>query len=671
MPAIPAETDIACILELVITSNRGDECSRCSAVRQGNDKRIYANSRRFHDTDGRVRGATRINYCFDECFGCQPLAKLVHQLAILGFLADNSDVTRNHPDLIAEHAMSQAATELTLQAVGMLTITAADGSDRTPKGRKARGMLALLAVAPDNRRSRPWLQDKLWSDRSPKQGAASLRQTLSEVRRAFGDAKGCLKATRDIVALDKLRVNVQLQPRELLPGADNPVLFENLDIADPEFEDWLRDQRSQFEASQQLHHETAKATEALIRPIDRQQKPEPKLGDHRPLQLVISRSLSDPLVPSQSRERIIAESLTDIIARTVSEVNQVDVIDLRRCDGASRTGSEGLQRRNTLAITADIAEDSSGLTCRFALTSPTTNQLLWTSAFQASKGTLDVNDPAILRDLNQIVEQIYFHFLANATGTEAQQVASLLCCQGIKLMLRLRHDDLLLADQLFQQAYELEPRGIYLAWRAYLRTYLLVEFMPTNRQVIAEEAVAFMHRALELEPSNSYVASFSAQVHSIVRQSYVAAFELAERSVQLNPANPMGWACLGIAQANLGKAQAGFQHTLKARELAGATPFRFFVNALSCIAGSMAGEIDKAILLGEASHGLAPTFKPPMRFLSALYLLRDRHEDSQAMVDTLKVSEPGFSYDLLRDKSYPVSSLHRSKLLENLPQRQI
>ena len=129
--------------------------------------------------------------------------------------------------------------------------------------------------------------------------------------------------------------------------------------------------------------------------------------------------------------------------------------------------------------------------------------------------------------------------------------------------------------------------------------------------------------------------------------------------------------CLGVSECNLGKAEVGFEHTLIARELAGASPFRFHVNAAAGIAASIAGDIDSSILLGEAAHGLSPTFKPPLRFLTALYLLRDRHEDSQAMVEKLKITEPNFSYDLLRDRSYPASSLQRSKLLEKLPRRQV
>ncbi len=552
--------------------------------------------------------------------------------------------------------MERSVAELTIGVVGPLTVVGADGVDYVPRGRKAKGLLALLAMAPSHQRSRAWLQDKLWSDRGQEQGADSLRQTLAEVRRAFRGYKNCLKADRFNVALDTSRVAIDRGADSRVESADETILFEDVDVPDPEFENWLREQRNHFKPT---------GTKSGVQ----DNGTPPGTVDLNPrLQLVISQGGHHDL---GSRERIIADGLTDIIARSVSELSSVDIIDLRKAaNGAS--SSQPLPQGNALQVHADIAADAAGVTCRFALTSTADNRLLWTTGVHSRTGALQINDPAILRDLNQLVEEVSRHFLAS-TGPQTQErrIASLLCQRGIQLLFRLQKDDIMIADRLFEQAFAIEGRGIYLAWRAYLRTFLLVEFIPDDRQTIAEEAIAFMRMALELEPNNSYVASFSAQVHSIVRQSYVAAFEFAERSVQLNPANPIGWACLGIAECNLGKGDAGFQHTLHARELAGSTPFRFFVNAFACIVGSMIGEIDKAILLGEASHGLSPTFKPPMRFLSVLYLLRDQHEQSQAMVDKLKLTEPNFSYDLLRDRSYPASSLHHSRLLDKLPQRQI
>jgi len=249
--------------------------------------------------------------------------------------------------------------------------------------------------------------------------------------------------------------------------------------------------------------------------------------------------------------------------------------------------------------------------------------------------------------------------------------AANLCYSGILHLFRLGKMNFETADRLFSCAFEMERRGIYLAWRAYLRTFLLAERQYTCRQTIEAEAFDFMHRALELEPHNSYVAGLSAHVQAMMRRSYVAAYELAERSIQLNHANPIGWACLGIAKSYLGKSEEGFHHTLLARTIAGSAPFRYQIDALSCIAGTMAGELEKAVHLAEASHALAPTFAPPLRYLSALYAHEGKHDLSFEMVRKLQASEPDFSYDKLRDKAYPAAGLHRTSIIDSLPARQI
>jgi len=346
------------------------------------------------------------------------------------------------------------------------------------------------------------------------------------------------------------------------------------------------------------------------------------------------------------------------------------IVDLRNAGPRSPSIADS-NGSISLAVESEAVAEQSRLNVRLAVSSERDNRLLWSGAVQRNDPDADLHNPELLRTLNQMAEEIFSNFDHIAKLPSEHGVASLLARQATKCLFKLGRTNLMMADRLFERAFALEPRGIYLAWRAYLRTYLLAELLAEDRQVVAEEAQAFMYQALELEPRNSYVAAFSAQVHSIARQSPVAAFELAERSVQLNPANPMGWACLGIAECYLGKTQVGLEHALLARDLVGATPLRFQINALACIAATMAGDIDRSILLGEASHGLAPDFKPPMRFLSALYLLRDQHEQSQIMVDRLKRLEPNFSYDLLRDREYPASSLQRSKLLEKLPGRQV
>jgi adenylate cyclase len=106
----------------------------------------------------------------------------------------------------------------------------------------------LLASAPALRRSRAWLQDKLWSDRGPEQGAASMRQALVDIRRAWGEARDCLLADAGWIGLDPARVAIEVDPRPEDLGLSGalPEFAEGLDVRDPEFEDWIRDQRRAY-----------------------------------------------------------------------------------------------------------------------------------------------------------------------------------------------------------------------------------------------------------------------------------------------------------------------------------------------------------------------------------------------------------------------------------------
>ncbi len=140
---------------------------------------------------------------------------------------------------------------LVIQVIGAFRLLASDGEDLTPLGRKARALLAILALTPTRRRSRPALQDKLWSDRGPEQGAASLRQTLTEIRKALGEHyRDCLISDLHGIGLARDRIAVDLDDldlSELARMVEPPQLLEDIDVADEEFEDWLRTQRTAFE----------------------------------------------------------------------------------------------------------------------------------------------------------------------------------------------------------------------------------------------------------------------------------------------------------------------------------------------------------------------------------------------------------------------------------------
>jgi hypothetical protein len=233
------------------------------------------------------------------------------------------DVTMNAHSITAVAAprfVGAGRRLLMLDLAGPVCLRDAAGTDLTPKARKAQGLLALIGCSPKLRRSRSWVQDKLWSDRGQEQGAASLRQCLTEIRTALGPNSDCLKAEAGWVSFDPARVHVCLEPTG--PSFGEECEFaEGLDIRDPEFECWLRDQRQRF--LERGHIETA----GLDRDRgDTMRRPNGSSG--RSLRPTVGLAAShDPV--SEGAEGPVSDFVLDLMARSLLEGAFADVIDLR------------------------------------------------------------------------------------------------------------------------------------------------------------------------------------------------------------------------------------------------------------------------------------------------------------------------------------------------------
>ena len=124
-----------------------------------------------------------------------------------------------------------------------------DGVEVTPKGRKAQGLLGAA-----RRRAGAQAAPQLAAGQALERPAARSRARRACGRSSpasaasLGEASDCLTTEGGWVALDPGRVRVKLDPDPddwELTGAP-PEFVAGLDIADPEFEDWIRDQRAVF-----------------------------------------------------------------------------------------------------------------------------------------------------------------------------------------------------------------------------------------------------------------------------------------------------------------------------------------------------------------------------------------------------------------------------------------
>jgi tetratricopeptide (TPR) repeat protein len=145
-----------------------------------------------------------------------------------------------------------------LQSWGDFTLFDVEtGEDVRPRGRKARALIAYLAMHPDRSVSRERLMALFWSDRGEEQARGSLRQTLFELK-PFGNGAGLLAIERECVTLhrhaietdiDQLRTRIARQDfaglLDALPDAlERP--FANLDCLDDGFDEWLQIERTRM-----------------------------------------------------------------------------------------------------------------------------------------------------------------------------------------------------------------------------------------------------------------------------------------------------------------------------------------------------------------------------------------------------------------------------------------
>lgn len=129
------------------------------------------------------------------------------------------------------------------------------GCERRIASRKARLLLARLALADGAMVARANLLALLWEDRGTEQASASLRTALAELRRSLGDHADLIRGGEGGLAVDLARLRVDtVELARLLETttaeAALPLLrgelLQSETAAEPEIQEWLEAERRRF-----------------------------------------------------------------------------------------------------------------------------------------------------------------------------------------------------------------------------------------------------------------------------------------------------------------------------------------------------------------------------------------------------------------------------------------
>lgn len=535
-----------------------------------------------------------------------------------------------------------------LRLIGPFAIERADGADVTPHGRRSKALLAMLALAPNGTRSRKWLQSKLWSTRGEEQGAASLRQELSEVRKSLRNAGLDLISTdRDVVRLDVASIGIDLKdPPE---GSATRDLLEGLDIRDPEFEDWLREQRSQWPRPRTVPANICPVGAAD--PLSGQQIASPLNSSRLCLGLV-----RDVRWTEGSANRAVGDLVLDLVVRSILNFEVVDVVDFQAQGPLTQAPGTALPDW-LLQTRAAVVGNRVGLT--FGLIAPGDSRLLWSHTDFLELAEL--TGPASQK-LMSLVNQIVFSILEfvlnpKSIRDEPRHRASRLALTALRQVFRMRDTDLDSAERMLAEAYELDPRSTYLGWQLFVFVTRFGERRVGRSGTFHDQVRDCASRAVEAAPFNPITLALAAHAHSFVFREYAQALELADRAIAANPLQAICWDMRALTLGYLGEVKRGYEDAMRARALGGPPLYRYCIDTTCCILATLNGRFEEGIRHGERVLAQQPTYLPALRYSAACHGHLGQTLEAVRTVERLRASEPDFSLELLSDENYPIAGV--------------
>lgn len=501
--------------------------------------------------------------------------------------------------------------------------------DVTPKGIKERGLLALILLSPGQRRSRIWVQDKLWSDRDTAQASGSLRQALSKMRKALGPLGSHLHSDRSAIWIDP--------PFPVAHGFDpkRGELLEDIVISDPEFSDWLALLRAK-------HDDTARAPCGIT-----QTGPQPSGG----LVVQIRR-----IVRSDThRGAFILRCLSQHITAGIALLGGVEVIDL--------ISDEVLISDDPLIASVELEclDDSDIAFVLLRVVGHPVRRIVWSGRLSIRPDQLmSWANGDLTRTVNRAVQAVIDIAISSA-GLSPTAILQ----KAIRRVFECDRASLFKADDLLISAMNSDLRAHSLAWQAVIRQTERHEHCENNDERLTE-ALDFIEHAIRLAPQNPVVLALSSEFTLNTTGDVDKATFLANRAVQCDNENPYALDALGHSMIFQNRPFDADHIATKARHYAIGLPHSYDWDLMGCFSKIAIGDFTAASDLALTCHRKMPFARHPLRYLTVLSFLADKPQDALRYSEKLRRLEPGFSVQSLLGPYLPMARNRDVELLDEL-----
>lgn len=533
-----------------------------------------------------------------------------------------------------------AAMDYTLKVWGPFDLRARDGRSLRPSVRKSCALLAVLALSEGHRQSRKWLQALLWSESTEARGAASLRQELARLKRLLGDA---LRSDNIDVWLEPGRFEID----HATPGAvaQHCELLQGMDVSDEAFEDWLRELRQVLERPIQV------AVPADVASL-KQRKGSEKC-------LVVFDCDTKGSLDANVAAMYFSEQL-------FRKLSQFDFFSCVGTEAAVRDVAEAEGQRTAIVrITAIAHRDEVCLGVQ--VDSGHLGPRLGYQSITLPYGVARLEDSTELWRLVRQTTDILIDGLDDEAMPESAAYQSVMLTQEAKrLIFRLDQASLARADLLLARAYELDPRGQILGWRAYLRNSAFFQHRMSDIFDEKLDSEVLSLEALRQSPDDALVQAISSQLDYVNQGNLMEPMIKAERAVDLDRSDPLARALLSNTLTVNGRLDEGYQVAKQSIALARGGRFEFYFHHFACMAATAASDYETALRHARSSVSFMPDFVSPRRYEVALATCLGDKKGIDRAIKAMRRTEKDFTVAHLLDPTYPVNTLRRLPIVDAL-----
>jgi len=289
----------------------------------------------------------------------------------------------------------------------------------------------------------------------------------------------------------------------------------------------------------------------------------------------------------------------------------------------------------------------------------------WTVSAQIQNMTRDpLEDTALFQLINKVADRTIADLAPAHRDTETSRFLTAGTLGAVRSIFRNASGDLEIATRQLQTNFEMQREGIYLAWLAYVTTLEIAERNAQDLQSLSDRARACCAQALELDPYGSMTLALFSYVKSFVLKDMPAGYDLATRAIESNRANPLAWIFRGATHFFQGDGDRAMKDTRFGRRISGEGPYAYVIETFCCAAATCAGRYDEALALAERAAKMAPSYKAPLRYIVAINAARGDIEALRLAIRRLRVIEPDFTIDSLRERKYPVPGMRAAGLVD-------